>query len=168
MSAEKVFQGLPSWARGVIALAVTAGVVFAGYKGYQYVQASNKRRSDEAETNAASLELKKLNEAAATKQKLSASQLTTMANQIHEAMDGYGTNSSAVGKQLLQLSNQADWLALSKAYGVRTISSGKLNPTPDFKGTLMPSLVSEFGVLDEMFLPMINGTFRKRGINAII
>lgn len=168
MSTESTFNQLPGWAKGVIAIAATGVAVFAAYKGYKWWEEMDKRKADAAETTATEVELRKLNKDEKTKQKLTAVQVASMANQLHEAMDGYGTNTSALVKILLQISNQADWLAVNDAYGVRVVSSGKLNPTPDFKGTLQPALVSELGTLDSPVLPQVNQIFAKRGIKAIL
>jgi hypothetical protein len=63
-------------------------------------------------------------------------------------MDGYGTNETAIFGVFYKLFNDADFLAVSKSFGVREISSGYLNPEPNMKGTMTECLHSELAFDD--------------------
>lgn len=168
MAKGELFKELPEWAKGVIAVLIVGGASFIGYKIYKESQKQKLLEGAKAENDSVKAELDKLNADVAKKQTLTRSQVTAMANAIFAAMDGFGTDSLAIGKQLLQLKNQADWLALSSAYGIRTLSSGKLNPEPDFTGTLLSSLTNELGVIDSTYTGKFNTMFKQRGINVVL
>lgn len=168
MAKGEIFGQLPTWAKGVIAVAVVGGAAFLGYQLYTEVKKAGNKKDAKAELDATNDELAELNKVPAKKQTITAAQAKTSAGVIHAAMDGYGTNTPVIGKQLMQLKNQADWLALSSAYGVRTLSSGKLNPEPDFVGGLLPALTNEIGASDAIYTAQINGLLKQRGINLTL
>jgi hypothetical protein len=73
----------------------------------------------------------------------------TMANNIQDAMDGYGTNEDVIFNELNKLKTKEDWNALVSAYGIREIGSGRLNIfQSDFSGGLIQSLKSELSSKD--------------------
>ena len=168
MAKGEIFEGLPGWAKGVIAVAVVGGGAYLIYELQKGVKNIKKNAGSKSEAGAVTTELNTLNTASSTKQTLSPAQATAMANMLFTAMDGYGTDSVTIMKQLLQLKNQADWLAVNNAYGVRTLSSGRFNPEPDFTGTLTASLANELGVLDAELQQGVNKQFAARGIKAVI
>ena len=100
MNTEKTFNALPTWARGVIAIVVVAGVAYGGYRGYLYLEEKKKERGARAEADATKSELDRLNKDAAKKQTITQTQASSMANAIHASMDGYGTDWVAITKQL--------------------------------------------------------------------
>ncbi|MBM3201312.1 MAG: hypothetical protein FJZ56_02765 [Chlamydiae bacterium] len=86
-----------------------------------------------------------------------------MADDIHSAMDGYGTSEDLIENQILKLRNKADWDALVATYGVRTVSSGRGNIfQDDFTGTLPQALKNE---LDEDEMADLNAKLRKIGVS---
>ncbi len=168
MAKGAILEGVPGWERGLIILAgiTVAGIV--GWKLYQGAKTLREQKGSREEQAATQSELASLNKAAATKQTISKTQASAMANAIFTAMDGYGTDSVAILKQLVQLKNQADWLALSDAFGIREISSGKGNPTPNFKGTLSGALTDELGTNDRAWSAQVNAMFKVKGIKTVI
>lgn len=168
MAKGEIFGQLPGWAKGVIAVAVTAGFALVGYKLYKAAQKAGNEKDAKAELDLTKSELAELNKVPEKKQTITNAQAKTSAGVIHAAMDGYGTNAPVIGKQLMHLKNQADWLALSSAYGVRTLSSGKLNPEPDFVGGLLPALTNELGASDAIYTTQINALMKQRGINLVL
>ena len=136
-------SGVPGWEKGLIILAGLTLTGIIGWKLYKGAKSLREQKGSREEQAATQLELANLNKGASTKQTISKTQANAMANAIFTAMDGYGTDSVVILKQLVQLKNQADWLALSDAFGIREISSGKGNPTPNFKGTLSGALADE-------------------------
>jgi len=160
MSAEKTFNGLPGWAKGVIAIAGVAGIGIASYLIYKKIKNaaalkdSTKEIADvNADLNASIKSGKKLT--------LSSSDVASIANNLKTAMDGYGTNYEMILKNIVKINNQSDLLAVIKSFGVRKISSGRLNPEPNFEGTLGQALVEE---LDDARLTAINNMLARKGI----
>lgn len=160
--------GIPGWEKGLIILAGLTITGFIGYKIYKGAKSLREQKGSREEQAATQNELAALNKAVATKQTISKAQALAMANAIFTAMDGYGTDSAAILKQLVQLKNQADWLALSDAFGIREISSGALNPEPNFKGTLSGALTSELGTADKVWTGKVNAMFISKGIKTVI
>ena len=168
--AKQAYTGLPTWAKGVIAVGVLAGVGFIVYKLYKKSQDLQKNKDSKEEVKAVEQELSALNQNPSTKQTLSVSDAKSIANSIFTAMDGYGTDEVAILRQLVKLKNQADWLAVRAEWGVREISSGNFNPEPNFKGTLEAALTSELGDTPEDIVvkKKANEHFAKVGITARI
>jgi|688.fasta_scaffold218536_3 hypothetical protein len=168
--AKQAYTGLPTWAKGVIAVGVLAGVGFIVYKLYQKAQDVQEVKDSKEEVKEVEKELNDLNKNPNTKQTLSVSDAKAIANNIFTAMDGYGTDEVAILKQLIKLKNQADWLAIRAEWGVREVSSGRGNPEPNFKGTLEAALTSELGDTPEDIVvkKKVNEHFAKVGITARI
>jgi hypothetical protein len=88
-----------------------------------------------------------------------------MATKLFDAMDGYGTDFDMIKVVFNQLSNQSDFDSVFRAFGIRTISSGKGNVfVTDFKGNLSGALYNELssGEINEL-----NSILRNKGIRKI-
>lgn len=131
------------------------------YFAYKLAQNLIKTKPQREEIADASTELDKLNSQSATRQTISKSQAESLATTLHTAMDGYGTDEDAILSIFYKLKNNADFLALQKAYRTREISSGAWNPEPNFKGTMAPSLRSE---LSNDWIKKINNLLIKKKI----
>ena len=113
------------------------------------------------EIQGASDELDRLNQSPATRQKMSGYQAEQTANAIFTAMDGWDTNVDAINVAFRQMKNNADFLAVSKAFGTRKISSGQWNPVNDMKGTMTQCLQDELKVSERA---KVNDIMRARNI----
>lgn len=142
MSVGTTFEGLPTWAKGVIAVAGTGVVVIVGYLIYSSVSTRLKHAGDYKEQKDVKDDLKDL-ESQNIKPSFTDSQYSTWASKLFSAFDGYQSDESAVYNVFSNMKNNADVLKLINAYGVREISSGKLNPEPNFKGTLSGAITAE-------------------------
>lgn len=164
------YKQMPPWAKGVTVVVALGVTSFAVYKIYKAIQNFAANSGSRTELDAQKSELHTLNNSPDTAQTISDAQAASMADSLFTAMDGYGTDGVTLQTNLMQVKNQADWLALSKAYGIRTLSSGKLNPEPDFTGTLIASIGNELGVGPEDIIIKgnINGLFQQRGISITI
>ncbi len=80
-------------------------------------------------------------------------------------MDGYTTDVPAVYAAMAKIRNDADWLSVQKAYGIRELSSGTLNPSANFKGTLSQALTEELSKNEVLALK--NMLAKKGVINSI-
>ena len=151
---------LPSWAKGAIAVTVTAGVVFAVYLSYEKVKSLIEDRKRNQEDKAVEDKLKELNDDPKTRQKLSDINIKSMANTIATSFSGIGTDYWAVSTQINRLVNDADFLALKKAFGIRAINSG-IYFVPSFRGNLSETIHDEMSA-DEVL--DLNKLLSKKGI----
>lgn len=163
--AKDQFGTMPPWAKGVIGVLIVGGVAYLLYKAFKGGKQVIDTKGAREESRAVAQELDKLNENPATKQKLTKSEALEVANAMHTAMDGWGTDSGKLASAFLRLKNQADWLAVSNAWGVRELSSGKFNPEKNLVGTLPQALASELGTTDaSVWVPKMNQYLAKVGI----
>ena len=166
--AQSTITSIPAWAKGVAVVAILAGVGFLIFKVNKFAKDRKANEGNKKEEDAIKNELTQANSNPATKQKLTPSQASAIANSVFTAMDGYGTDGSGIYTKLTQIQNNADWLAVRASYGIREVSSGKFNPEPNFKGTLEGALASELGVNDWAWVNKINAYFKSKGVNAKI
>lgn len=86
-----------------------------------------------------------------------------MADNLFDAMDGYGTGNTAIEDELKKLKSRSDWDKLVSAFGTRTISSGWGNIFQNnFTGTLPECLNDE---LDSDELDDVNEILNKIGVS---
>jgi Holliday junction resolvasome RuvABC endonuclease subunit len=121
-------------------IAIVLGVLIGGVIVYRLIKGIIKQKDNRDEVQEAYNELDKTNQNPATAQKITKFQAEQYANTIFTAVDGWATDEVAIEKVFYRLSNNADFLAVSKAFGIRLISSGRFNPEPDYKATLTEAL----------------------------
>ena len=121
-------------------IAIVIGALIGVYIIYKLAKGVVKVKNSMTEVQEAYNELDKLNTNPATTQKITTFQAEQYANIIFTAINGWQTDEVAIGKVFYRLNNNADFLAISKAFGVRKISSGYLNPEPDYRATLTEAL----------------------------
>jgi hypothetical protein len=69
---------------------------------------------------------------------------SSMANDVYEAMNGYGTDNQKIRDTFSKLKTTADFDALSKAYNVKTVSSGRGNIfSNDYLGNMVGAIRDE-------------------------
>lgn len=141
----------------IIALGVTAYLVVRLFKGgKQFI--SDKPFNTEAQETANELQI--LNQNPSTKQTISNSQAMAFANKIWSCMNGKGTYEEELIGVFTHLKNNADFLAVNKAYGTRTVFS-KTYFVDDFRGTMLGAIADE---LDVEYIKRINAILAKKGI----
>ena len=155
--AQKSFTSLPTWAKGIIGVAVVGATIYGIYKISQKLKAAKEDRPNKSEGKEVENELVALNQNPSTKQTISPSQALSIANTIYNSMIGLGTDEYAIYGQFYILRNNADFLAVQKAYGTRTIPSGSIVFVTDFKGTLVPSLRNELSSSEAQTINKILG-----------
>jgi hypothetical protein len=121
-------------------IAIVIGAIIGVYIIYKLTKKVVKEKGHLTEVQEAYNELDRLNNNPATTQKMSTFQAEQYANIIFTAVNGWETDESAIYKVFYRLKNNADFLAISKAFGIRKISSGYLNPEPDYRATLTEAL----------------------------
>ena len=141
--AQKSFLGLPPWAKGVVAIAVVGGIAYGVYAISKALKDKKENKDDEEEQKGWASEEEKIEKDPKRKATLSSASLSSKANKIFAAMDGYGTDEEAIISVFRSLKTDGDFIGLQKAFGIRTIDSGYLNPTPNFKGTLNAAITDE-------------------------
>ena len=114
--AKDSFKGLPSWAKGVISVGILAGV---GYLIWQVTKKLGEEpRRDEEEDKQIQTELQA--EIKKTPLSYGASQYASFANNIQEAGYDVGTDEESIYSVFRKMKNNADYLALLKAWGKPT------------------------------------------------
>jgi negative regulator of sigma E activity len=114
--AKESFKGLPTWAKGVISIGVFAGVAYAIWKITQKLGEEPLRDATEDKQIKDELaeEIKK------SPLSYGASQYATFANNIQEAGFDIGTDEESIYSVFRKIKNNADYLALLKAWGKPT------------------------------------------------
>jgi hypothetical protein len=163
--AKKSYTGLPQWAQGVIAVALVGG---AAYLVYKLVKAPAKLKEGQGarqEDRGWNQEFDKLNSNPATKATLSKVQMSSIANALQTAMDGYGTDYDAILRAFANVKNQADYAGVNAAFGVRIIKAGTgtgfFTTTPAMN--LQAALTDE---LDTKQLNALNLMLAKKGVKT--
>lgn len=114
--AQQSFAGLPSWAKGIISVGIIAGVGYVIYKVTQKLGEEPKRDADEDKQIQTELEI----EIKKSPLTYGPSQYATFANNIQEAGYDVGTDEEAIYSIFRKIKNNADYLALLKAWGKPT------------------------------------------------
>lgn len=141
--AQQSFSELPQWAKGVIAVALVGGIAYGVYAISKALRDRAENKEDKEEQKDWTSEEENINKDPKRKATLSSAQFRSMANKIYSAMDGYGTDEEAIVAVFRSLKTDGDFVGLQKAFGIRTIDSGYLNPAPNFKGTLTAAITDE-------------------------
>jgi len=153
----KEFSSLSPQFKGVIAIVILGGVAFVGYKIYQGIKKSQENKDNRIEDKEWDNEFYKQT----SKPTLSAAEMQSMSKQLFVAMDGYGTDEEAVLSVFNKMKNDADFAGVVSVYGTKELSSGTLNPEPNYKGNLLGALTSE---LSSSWLKKINTSLSSKGI----
>lgn len=150
--------------KAVNGLVITVGVIgvlaVSGYLVYKGIKNAKAKKDSKREAQESTNELNNLI-VQGIKPTLNSAQTTAIANSLFSAMDGYGTNYNIILKEFAKINNEVDLLSVAKAYGVRTVSSGNLNPEPNFTGTLQNTLKEECTTTQ---ITALNGMLSRKGI----
>lgn len=160
MGKESFIGSLPPWAKGVLAVSVIAGVGFTVYAIHRYIKNHKNLEGAQHEVDATTQTTQTLTQSG-QKPTLDALKLATISNQLFTAMDGYGTDVNGVYAGFANVNNDLDVVNLIKAYGIRELSTGSLNPSPNLKGTLSQALTDELSASEMIAL---NNMLAKKGI----
>jgi hypothetical protein len=157
-------QGLPSWSKGVIAVAVTGAAVFIGYKIYKLISdkqsAEDKQREKDVES---SLNKQLVEQGVKLNPTYKANQYISYANSIFGELNGFGAGSALViEKALMAMKNDLDVLNLIKAYGTRQRTVFGIDKAG--KQDLMSSLATEWASLNDSSKKKINNDWANKNI----
>lgn len=157
---EKYYQDQPRLTKGIINVIVVGGVAFAAWKIYEAI----KKRSDTGDDRANVQNFKTDLAALAARgiyPSFTASQYSSWANEIEEAFEGcdpINASSFAILAILKKLKNDADFVSLMIAWGVRDYDDCGWGTV---SGDLFTAVNSELNFLDR---GSCNIVLRDRGI----
>ena len=120
LTGTTVWQRQSRFVQGTVILVGTGVALFAMYKTYQYFQEQANTKAQREELQTIDSELRAL-AAKGIHPSFTEGQFLEQANTMKKAFDGCGTDQGSVYKVLKSLKNQADWLSLKKAFGIRKI-----------------------------------------------
>ena len=167
MAEGKFFQYIddipPVW-KGITVVGILGIITAVGFMTYKGIDKRAKEKDAERKANEtvastdATLTALAVNN---VKPNYSITQYKSWADELHACFDGWGTCDSWY-HIFNSLKNQADMIMLIQQYGVRQVSSGRLNPEPDFTGGLSGALNNE---LDKSDLEWLKQRMRDTGVN---
>lgn len=152
---------MSAMSRGILTIGAVIGGLWLLKKILGEIEDVGQNKSSREQVNQEAKELEQEKKKKAPT--LSPSQAASIANVIHAAMDGYGTDESAIVTQFRKIKTNADYLMVSQAYGVKKVSSGRFNPEPDYEGTMAGALASE---LDNTYRVKLNTILKNNGVTA--
>jgi hypothetical protein len=153
--AGKHFEGLPGWAKGVVAITVVGAAALGAYVLYKKISKIGSKKDYKDTVKDANQELVDLSKI--ERQTYPDSQYSGWANSIFNLINGCDMykNDGAIAQILVQLKNTTDYLKLVKAFGVRTIDGCW---SDDYTADLPTVLKKE---MQESAISVINGYFAK-------
>jgi hypothetical protein len=156
----KFLEETPGWAKGVIVIAALAGTGLLIYSIRKKIKNEQNLKGAKQEVDSAEATIKTLT-TSGQKATLDNLKLNSIANQLQTAFEGYGTDVSSVYRALTSINNDIDMVNLIKVFGIREITSGKLNPAPNFKGTLSQVVTDELNTSE---IKALNDLLARKGI----
>lgn len=120
---KQIFNNLPQWSKGIIAVAVVGGVALIGYTIYKKVNKSQSEKDAEESLKDTNEDIKKLLKT--QKPSFMPSQYGTFSDALFEAMSGQGTDEEAIYDIFKKTKNTLDVLMIIKAFGIREYSDDK-------------------------------------------
>lgn len=112
------YSGLPSWARGVVAVGGMVVVGFIVYNAYRKMAKKKSLEEDMAYSKNAKAEIVIL-QSKGVKPSYSGTQYESFVLKLVEAMNGCGTTTDSVNSVFDAMKNKADVLKLIEVFGVR-------------------------------------------------
>jgi hypothetical protein len=119
---------LPSWAKGVIGIAITGTAIFIGYKIYTLMSDKQGREDKEREKEAEkSIQDQIVKEGKKVNANFTKAEYIGFANSIYNDLNGCTQSFNKVRDILMKMKNDLDVLNLIKAYGNRQRTCFKIN-----------------------------------------
>jgi hypothetical protein len=157
-------QGLPSWSKGIIAIAVTGAAAFIGYKIYKLLankgDAEERERQKEVE---ASLNKQIVKQGVRLNPTYNTNQYIAYADSIFNELNGFGAGrADVVERALMDMKNELDVLNLIKAYGKRQRTV--LGIEKGGKEELLTALASEWTSVQNSSRKKVNNDWANKNI----
>lgn len=137
------FSQLPTWAKGIVAIGVLAGVGFVGYKIYKGIEKRNLEKKTKATADDAGSEAREL--AKTQKLAFAKSDYEAAANFIAISLAGCetaATEMAVISKIKAIVKHKIDWLYLVSIFGSKNIKDCGL-PYGDGTQYDLPSLLTD-------------------------
>ena len=120
-------QGLPAWSKGVIAVAVTGGVVLLGFQLYKVLKKVLDKGKDDTPKESVNSAIQDYNSAASQGSKLSFPQsvYAGSAEAIVKHLDGcetLGSELAAIGEVIKAVKKPIDWYYLIKVFDQKDVA----------------------------------------------
>jgi len=158
----EVWNGLPTWAKGVIAVAGVAIVYFTTKSIIKSIKKKKQEQDDNDLLDASERERRELDKQG-IKQVVSNAQLEAFSQKLAEAFNDCGTTEASVYAVFNGLKNKADLMQLIKIYGKRPYSGCLLQGEfGDMNYTLPRAIESE---LDSAEMKKVNDILRRKNID---
>jgi len=119
--AKEIFNNLPQWSKGVIAVVVVGGIGLIGYRIYKGLSGAVNISESEKALLDVNNDIKKSTE----KPSYNGSQYRAFADSLFEAMSGMGTDEEEIFNVFRQMKNTLDVLLLTKAFDIRDYTDDK-------------------------------------------
>jgi hypothetical protein len=159
--AFEVWSGLPTWAKGTIAVGGLAVIYFAGRGIWKRIIQNIDKQKDLKVQYDAKTEERQLAQQG-IKRTLTDAQLQAMCQKLVQSFDGCGTTEESVYEVMRQMKNKADVLALVSTYGIRKYDQCNWNEGfGDNEYTLPRAMESE---LDTAEMREVNKILSSKGI----
>ena len=140
-------QGLPSWAKGVIAVSVIAAVGIVAYKVYKLVSDIGEGKDEKAVLNLVDKEIKDKIKAGESLSKPLSTYAST-ANAIEEKLKGCELSAKpeveVIKLVIGQVKKPIDWLQLTAAFGKRKIDDCGWGSTDYELGNLLKNQLDQY------------------------
>jgi len=158
----EVWNGLPTWAKGVIAVAGVAIVYFTTKSIIKSIKKKKEEQDNKDLLDATEREKRELDKQG-IKQVVSNAQLEAFSQKLVEAFNDCGTTEASVYAVFNGLKNKADLMQLIKIYGTRPYSGCLLQGEfGDMSYTLPRAIESE---LDSAETKKVNDILRRKNID---
>lgn len=156
----KSYKNLTPTTRGVVtigAVLVLGVVVVKAFRYFTGAQTSDRQLDRNWNQEADLLMTQEGKKPTITK-----AQAGAFAEKLFTAMNGYGTDEDAILNVFSHLKTDGDFALVQAAYGIREVSSGYLNPEPNYKGSLTGALAND---LDNSYIRRINNILKTKKIS---
>jgi len=127
MAKGEIFQGLPAWAKGVIAIAVVGGVAVIGYTLYKKLKGIGDKGQDDTARETEKLAGKDYDDLYKSGQRISfkPSDYAAASETILKLLDGcetLGSETAAIEEVIKVVKKPIDWYYLIKIFGQKDVA----------------------------------------------
>lgn len=119
----KFYGELPTWAKGIIGVAIVGGIGIIGYTVYKKLSKSQSEKDAEESLKDTNEDIKKLLKT--QKPSYIPAQYGAFSDALFEAMSGGGTDEDAIFEIFKKTKNTLDVLLIVKAFGIREYTDDK-------------------------------------------
>lgn len=128
MAKAEIFKGLPTWAKGIIAIAIVGGIGIVGYTIYKKLKSVGDKGKDDTAKETEKLAGKDYNDLVKQGQKITfrPSDYSAACETIIKLLDGcetYNSELSAIAEVIKVVKKPIDWYYLVQTFGQKDIDN---------------------------------------------